>query len=180
LGSTGRLGSLNGLDGLELGSVAVEREVPVGGVMGVNEGVAGLFLDLLSDGCGCTCGQWNACAWCGCGSNTGRLGSLNGLDGLELGSVAVESEVPVGGVMGVNEGVAGLFLDLLSDGCGGTCRQWNACAWCGCRGNTSGCGCRGRVCGCVFSGDFGVEGSRILTCGLNMISFQDFEPVDSS
>ena len=60
---------------------------------------------------------------------TGRLGSLNRLGGLELGTVGVESKVPVGGVMGVNEGVSvGVrFLDFLSDGCG----------------STNGCGCTG-------------------------------------
>jgi len=101
---------------------------------------------------------------------TGRLGSLNRLGGLELGTVGVESEVPVGGVMGVNEGVAvGVrLLDLLSDGCGDTSGQWDAGR---CRGNTSGCGCRCGFCGFGFSSDFGIEGSRILASGLNMISF---------
>ena len=56
LGGTGRLTS-GGLR-LELSSVGVESKVPVGGVMGVNEGVTvGVrFLDFLSDGCGCTGG----------------------------------------------------------------------------------------------------------------------------
>ena len=60
----------------------------------------------------------------------GGRGGLTGRGwGLELGSVGVESKVPVGGVMGVNEGVSvGVrFLDFLSDGCGSTSR-------CGCTG----------------------------------------------
>ena len=56
LGGTG--GLTGGSLGLELGSVGVESKVPVGGVMGVNEGVSVRvrFLDFLSDGCGCTGG----------------------------------------------------------------------------------------------------------------------------
>ena len=56
LGGTG--GLTGGGLGLELGSVGVESKVPVGGVMGVNEGVSVRvrFLDFLSDGCGCTGG----------------------------------------------------------------------------------------------------------------------------
>lgn len=121
---------------------------------------------------------------------TGRLGSLNRLGGLELGTIGVESEVPVGGVMGVNEGVAvGVrFLNLLSDGCGdnllsdgcrgtGTGGQGDTGTGCRCRAC---CGCLGCGSGCVFFSEIGVKRSGILTSGWNMISFQDFESVLSS
>ena len=119
---------------------------------------------------------------------TERLGSLNRLGGLELGTVGVESEVPVGGVMGVNEGVAvGVrFLDLLSDGCGdnllsdgcrGTGGQGDTGTGCGCRAC---CGCLGCGSGCVFFSEIGVKRGRILTSGWNVITFQDFESVLTS
>ena len=96
------------------------------------------------------------------------LGGTGGLTGgglgLELGSVGVESKVPVGGVMGVNEGVSvGVrFLDFLPDGC------WST----GGQGGTGGegCGCSsGKGCP-VFTSNFRVERSRILSGGLDMIT----------
>jgi len=144
---------------------------PMGFVKGVDKGVKTLTSSTVGDKRSV---QGNGCLL----ASTGRLGSLDGLSGLELGSVSVESKIPVGGVMWVNEGVAvGVrFLDR----CGGTGGQWNTCAGCGGGGNTSGClRCGGR-CGSVFTGNFRIKGSGILTGGLNMISFQDFESIYSS
>jgi len=98
----------------------------------------------------------------------------SGVFGFEFGAVGVEGEVPVSGVMGVDEGVpVGVSLDLLiivvpDDGSGNG------------SGSGSGSGSDGSGLSDGLGTDFRVEGSGSLTGSSDVVTFDDTETVFTS
>ena len=99
----------------------------------------------------------------------GYPGLGGGVFGCEIGSISVESEISMSGVMRVDEGVSvRVFFDLIifiEHWCGNSLGLNNGC------GGTDGCGSRGR---CGFGR---IERCGLLTGGTNVITFKDSETV---
>ena len=128
------------------------QETSMGGIEGVDKGIDSSTVSAVGNQAG---GQ--------------RSGGSGGLFGFELGSVGVEGEVSVGGVMGVDEGVSvGVFLDLLiivipDNG-----------------DNRSGSDGSGYWSGGPGLADLRVKGSGFLTGGSDMVTFNDSEAIFAS